>query len=279
MTLDGDGATATASPVIFKAPEFCSHDPTLWFNLLEMNFKVNRITSSVSKFSLATQKLPSEVLTKVSDVIQLAITSQQPYEDLKKAVIDRLESTVTTRLQELLSKEELGNEKPTDLLRRMKRLLSDKYATFDQSVFRQLFYQRLPSVIQANLFTVKDKLSLEELAKLADDFMDSVPSTKVAAIAPPTESTSEVQQLTAVVSQLTLQLNALQEKFDTVINARSDSPHRGRPRERPRERSRSFSRNRGDAVCFYHARYGRKAKKCVQPCDFPTSTLNDGGDH
>ena len=108
MTLNGDDATATASPVVFKTPEFCSHDPTLWFNLLEMNFEVNRITSSVSKFCLATKKLPSEVLTKVSDVIQSAITSQQPYEDLKKAVIDRLESTVTTRLQELLSKEELG---------------------------------------------------------------------------------------------------------------------------------------------------------------------------
>ena len=230
--------------MVFKAPEFCSHDPTLWFNLLEMNFKVNRITSSVSKFSLATQKLPSEVLTKVSDVIQSAIASNTPYEDLKKAVIERLESTVTTRLQELLSKEELGNEKPTDLLRRMKRLLSDKYATFDQSVFRQLFYQRLPSVIQANLFTVKDKLSLEELAKLADDFMDSVPSTKIAAVAstPPPESPSEVQNLTAMIAQLTIQLNSLQEKVDTVIRGRSDSPPAcGRPR---------FSRNRGNAVCY-----------------------------
>ncbi|XP_076067653.1 uncharacterized protein LOC143040445 [Oratosquilla oratoria] len=157
----------------------------------------------LTKFSHACGLLPSDVLLQVSDTISKAPTSGTPYEDLKKAVLDRLESSEATRLQELLSKEELGNEKPSDLLRRMKRLLGDKYATFDTSILRHLFYQRLPTTIQGNLFSAKNKLSLDELATLADEFMASVP------IARPTIANladqSATQALTELVSKLTLQ--------------------------------------------------------------------------
>ncbi|KAK8406357.1 hypothetical protein O3P69_007217 [Scylla paramamosain] len=82
---------------------------------------------------------------------------------------------LSRRLQELLSKEELGGEKPTDLLRRMKKLLGDKYTSFDKELFLQLFYQRLPPDTQRCLFTVKNKLSVDELATLADEFMATLP--------------------------------------------------------------------------------------------------------
>ncbi|KAK8388736.1 hypothetical protein O3P69_020618 [Scylla paramamosain] len=74
-----------------------------------------------------------------------------------------------------LSKEELGGEKPTDLLRRMKKLLGDKYTSFDKELFLHLFYQRLPPDTQHCLFTVKNKLSVDELATLADEFMATLP--------------------------------------------------------------------------------------------------------
>ncbi|KAK8388275.1 hypothetical protein O3P69_020279 [Scylla paramamosain] len=76
---------------------------------------------------------------------------------------------------ELLSQEELGGEKPTDLLRRMKKLLGDKYTSFDKELFLQLFYQRLPPDTQRCLFTVKNKLSVDKLATLADEFMATLP--------------------------------------------------------------------------------------------------------
>ncbi|KAK8404665.1 hypothetical protein O3P69_007721 [Scylla paramamosain] len=85
------------------------------------------------------------------------------------------DKSVSRRLQELLSKEELGGEKPTDLLRRMKKLLGDKYTSFDKELFLQLFYQRLPPDTQRCLFTVKNKLSVDELATLADEFMATLP--------------------------------------------------------------------------------------------------------
>ncbi|XP_076030459.1 uncharacterized protein LOC143018763 [Oratosquilla oratoria] len=170
----------------FHAPPFSNRDPTIWFTILECNFKANRITTSLTKFSHACGLLPSDVLFQFSDTISKAPTSGTPYEDLKKAVLDRLECSEATRLQELLSKE-----------------LGDKYATFDNSILLHLFYQRLPPTIQGNLFSAKNKLALDEIATLADDFMASVP------VARPTISNladqSATQALTELVSKLTLQ--------------------------------------------------------------------------
>ncbi|KAK8388471.1 hypothetical protein O3P69_020453 [Scylla paramamosain] len=59
----------------------------------------------------------------------------------------------------------------------MKKLLDDKYSypSFDKELFLQLFYQRLPPDTQRCLFTVKNKLSVDELATLADEFMATLP--------------------------------------------------------------------------------------------------------
>ncbi|XP_076041350.1 uncharacterized protein LOC143025493 [Oratosquilla oratoria] len=106
---------ATLSAVhAFRAPPVLSHDPTVWFNILECNFKSSRISTGLAKFSSACSLLPTYVLSRVSDAISTALTSDTPYEDLKDAILARFQSSVATRLQELLSKEELGNERPSD---------------------------------------------------------------------------------------------------------------------------------------------------------------------
>ena len=77
----------------------------MWFTIIECNFKAAPITANLTKFTHATALLRPDVLFKVSDVISNAAASTTPYDDLKAAVLSRLESTVTARLQELLSKE------------------------------------------------------------------------------------------------------------------------------------------------------------------------------
>ncbi|MPC58298.1 hypothetical protein E2C01_052294 [Portunus trituberculatus] len=62
--------------------------------------------------------------------------------DLLAAVLNRLQSSVTACLQELLCKE-LSDEKPSDLLSRMKKLLDDKYDSFDKKLFCHLYVPAL----------------------------------------------------------------------------------------------------------------------------------------
>ncbi|KAK8376639.1 hypothetical protein O3P69_009924 [Scylla paramamosain] len=64
----------------------------------------------------------------------------------------------------------------------MRKLLGDKYPSFDKELFLQLFYQRLPPDTQRCLFTVKNKLSVDELATLADEFMATLPQDAIYAV-------------------------------------------------------------------------------------------------
>ncbi|MPC41155.1 hypothetical protein E2C01_034740 [Portunus trituberculatus] len=113
-----DSGTATA--IAFRAPPFCSQDLSLWFYLLECSFKESKITSSLTKFNYAVSQLPSDVLPQVSAIISTAATADKPYEELKTALLKSLQSSIATHLHELLSKEELDDEKPSQLLHRMK---------------------------------------------------------------------------------------------------------------------------------------------------------------
>ena len=94
----------------------------MWFAIIECNFKAASIRANRTRFTPATALLLPDVLFKVSDVINNAAASTTPYDDLKAAVLTQLQSTVTARLQDLLRKEELGDEKPSDFLRCMKKL-------------------------------------------------------------------------------------------------------------------------------------------------------------
>ncbi|XP_076059474.1 uncharacterized protein LOC143036105 [Oratosquilla oratoria] len=101
------------------------------------------VTNEVDESNFEDQELAARVLS-----LGIFQSSTQE-ENLNFVVMFRLDdplmgSSEATRLQDLLSKDELGNENPSDLLRRVKRLLGDKYATFDQFILLHLFYQRLP---------------------------------------------------------------------------------------------------------------------------------------
>lgn len=316
---DMNPLTTMAAAVAFRGPVFCNKDPAMWFAILECNFKAANITKTLTKFNHAVALIPPDSLSLVSDVVSAAINSDTPYEDLKVATLARLQSSAATRLKELLSKEELGNEKPSELLRRMKKLLGDKYQTFDQDIFKQLYYQRLPPNTQGSLFSVKDKLAIDELAKLADEFTATVtsPSAVHAVQSPPlaaahspatmlpvTATTPDtaalatahtLPQLTDALSKLTLQVDSLQKEINKM-------QHRPRSRSRSSSASRrhshqhyqrSPSASRDSPLCYYHNRFGDRALKCQQPCTHraaaaqPTSTtqssstapLNPNGGH
>lgn len=244
--------------VAFRAPPFCSQEPSLWFSLLECSFKASKITNSLTKFTHAVSQLPPEILPQVSAVIAAAPTADKPYEDLKTALLKILQSSVATRLRELLSKEEMGDEKPSQLLSRMKQLLADKYHSFDAELFKQLFYQRLPSSIQRSLFSVKDSLDTDAIATLADDYMATLPTYQASSVSSPD---SQLAQLTRLVTQLTSEVATLKLQLQRRPRSRSSTPRHRRP----------SSRSKSPGLCWYHRTFGEKALKCLAPC---TSSSN-----
>jgi len=85
-------------------------------------------------------------VTEVRDLV-LHPPNDTPYNVLKETLIKRTAALEQQRLQQLFSTEELGDRKPTQLLRHLHQLLGDNTALKD-TFLKKLFLQRLPANVR-----------------------------------------------------------------------------------------------------------------------------------
>ena len=237
---------AVAAAVHLKLPPYWPADPEVWFAQVEAQFTTRGITVQRTKFDHIVASLSPEIATEVRDLI-LRPPTENPYDNLKAQLIKRTTASEQRRLQQLFNAEELGDRKPTQLLRRMQQLLGDKAASTDSSFLRELFLQRMPGNIRMVLASTADTVSLEELAALADKVMD-VAAPSIAAVGT-SQITSDVELLRAEVTRLKDVVSSLTKSRQP---RRSPSPHP------PTDAT----------LCWYHRRFGKDARKCRPPCSW-----------
>ena len=240
-----------------KLPPFWPQDPQLWFAQIEAQFTTRHITVSRTKFDYVIASLAPEFAVEVRDLL-LNPPDETPYEVLKQELTKRTSASEHRRLQQLLTAEELGDRKPSQVLRRIQQLLGDKANSMDPTIMRELFLQRLPANVRMVLTPSAGELNLDQLAQLADRILEASPTTTVAA----TESITT--QLTAQVNDLSRRLDELTSTLTNTINkfsrrSRSPSPWRGRRRS-----TTPFDEDSN--LCWYHLTFGDKAKNCQPPC-------------
>ncbi|XP_037508781.1 uncharacterized protein LOC119385410 [Rhipicephalus sanguineus] len=114
--------------------------------------------------------LPPAVIAIVRDILR-SPPPDNPYDTPKAELIRRTTESEQRRLQQLLTAEELGHRKPTELLRRMRHLIGDNPAALDASILRELFLQRLPQQVRM-ILSVSSTETLDSLAQMADKIMD-----------------------------------------------------------------------------------------------------------
>lgn len=121
-------------------------------------------------FHYAVAALPPKIATEVRDLFFVP-PPNEPYTTLKTELVKRASESEQRPLHQLLRSEELGDRKPSQLLRRLQQLLGERAASFDTSLLKELFLQRLPTNVRMVLATTSD-LQLPALAQLADFFME-----------------------------------------------------------------------------------------------------------
>ena len=114
----------TVGAIQIKLPPFWPKDPALWFAQIEAQFTTRGITASRTKFDYVVSSLSPEFAIEVRDLL-LSPPRDQPYETLKRELTNRTSLSEQRRLQQLLTAEELGDRKPTQVLRRIQQLLGD----------------------------------------------------------------------------------------------------------------------------------------------------------
>ena len=286
----GEGAPEMGPLGNIKLPSFWASDPQIWFAQVEAQFATRRIVSQQNKFSHVVSALQPEVAQEVRDLL-LDPPGANPYDVLKEQLIRRMSESEQRRLQLLLTEEELGDRKPSQLLRKMRQLLGEH--KLESGILKQLFVQRLPSNVQLILSTASTALTNEQLAELADRIMDvpmpAVQSAHAPAPPPATASPtppvfeSAIADLKAEITRLSRQVRALQGQLRD--RSRSSGYRRGFSADRKKSNSnpRPTSNHDTDSssaspegegsapstqLCWYHYKFGKRAHRCNPPCSF-----------
>ncbi|XP_031555022.1 uncharacterized protein LOC116291928 [Actinia tenebrosa] len=172
--------------VSLKLPPFWPTDPQVWFAQVESQFSTRKITDQDTKFHYVVASIPPEVAVDIRDLL-IQKPTEDAYNKLKEKLLERTTTSKAKKLQQLLATEDLGDRKPSQILRRFQQLLDDHSA--DHPLVRELFLKRLPQHVRQLLaVTTTTTTTLEELAQLADKVMDEQ-GLNVNNIQPSTEST------------------------------------------------------------------------------------------
>ncbi|XP_077491696.1 uncharacterized protein LOC144102265 [Amblyomma americanum] len=278
LPLSGDvpfDATSTPQDVTaiqLRLPSFWSKNPQVWFAQVEAIFNLRRVNSETSRFYHLLSNLSPEVAHGVADVLAEPL-GDTPYQRIKKRILERTTASERTRLQQLLTREELGDRRPSQLLTSMRKLLGQSNVDSNGAVLRELFLQRLPQSIRLVLAAVGD-VTLDRLAELADRMHDEAspsdfPRGAVAAICAMPQ-TSAMSQLEARIDQLAASVDALRT---------SSNGQRG-PYPCPCRHSCSPSGNHScspgsSTLCWYHRMFQNRARKCTSPCGWSGNVTQD----
>ncbi|GFT68965.1 uncharacterized protein NPIL_677541 [Nephila pilipes] len=164
---------------------------------LEAQFANSGISQDATKYNIVVAALDENVLDFVVDILSDPPENEK-YNTLKKALLNRLTDTEESRLKKLLTDLELGDKRPSDLLREMKSLAGN---SISDEVIKSLWLQRLPQQTQAILTISND--TIDKIAEMAD---------KIIAV----YSSSEICQVTKVGSLPNSASSSDRNKLDYV---------------------------------------------------------------
>ncbi|XP_064481053.1 uncharacterized protein LOC135394294 [Ornithodoros turicata] len=148
----GAPQAGTVQHYALRLPAFWPKNPSVWYLQVECQFTLAGITSQLTQFRHVVSVLPHDIASQIIDVLS-APQPSNPCDTVKKAILDPTTASESQRLQQLLTAEELGDRRPSQLLRDMQNLPGERASTFDPALLRELFLQRLPSSVQMILAT------------------------------------------------------------------------------------------------------------------------------
>lgn len=229
-----------------KPPTFCKEQPDIYFIQMESQFAVAGIKVDETMYHHVISSLEPQYLIQVADIIRNPPPGEK-YDAIKKSLIAEYTDSDHRKLRKLIKEIELGDLKPSQLLKRMKDLAGDKIS---DDALKSLWMERLPETVRS-VVTIVDGNS-SQMALQADKLM-------------------EVQNYPSI---LTVQQDStLRAEIEELRNQIKDM--RASQNDRGRSNDRSYQHNRGNSrtkvrfpFCRFHYRFGDKARRCEEPCQF-----------
>ncbi len=110
--------------VAFKIPDFWPHDPNTWFCKIKSKFRICNIKQSSTKYHHLLSALPMDICSSINDSLEkIDENADDAYEKLKELLMTRYTMDRWASAFELHKFPEIGDMKPSEMMRQMKTLL------------------------------------------------------------------------------------------------------------------------------------------------------------
>ena len=229
--------------VALKLPAFWTSCPEAWFAQAEAQFDIRKISVDSTKYSYVVSALDTDTATRALSILK-SPPADDKYDAIKNFLISAYGLSDSERASALFKCAGLGDSKPSELMDKMLALLGTHEPCL---LFRHLFMQQLPEFVRTPLAT-SPETDCRKLALEADKYYASGRQPSLTPL-PATSSPAPVSSVESV----------------------------SQPSSSPRARPPSARVTPSSTVCWFHRRFGSKAKRCLLPCQFASQGNDSGG--
>lgn len=226
--------------VSVKPPPFCKEQPDLFFIQMESQFAISGVTADSTMYHQVIASLEPQYIANVADIVRNP-PQLNKYDAIKAALIAEYTDSDDRKLAKLIHEMQLGDLKPSQLLRRMKDLAGTKIS---EHALKILWLEHLPDTVRAIISISEDEST--KIALQADKIMETQRRSTISAV-----QANNHNALQAEIEELRKEL----QRFKSI------SPNKSSTRTYAKSPTRS-------TFCYYHDKFGAKARKCTEPCDF-----------
>lgn len=246
-----DSKLLEAGRLSIKLPPFWPEKPEIWFYQIEAQFAIQNIVIENTKFDYLISQIEPKFIEHIWDIISNDAIKDK-YTQSKERLLHTFKDSENKRMRTLLTGIELGDAKPSQLLRKMQALAG---ADISNTALKTLWLDKLPDYIKSVLVVSDEDIS--KLAVMADKIMDISSCKEVYTAHSSTDTTTQDR-----LSRLEQQIAALPAiiRRERSVSRSSNSSNSGRRRRRQYKQDGKF--------CYYHFRFGKRCQpeKCKKPC-------------
>ena len=224
-----------------KLPAFWPQCPLAWFVHADKQFALSGITSESTKLSHIMGQLDAETIKENSDLFTNVDFVPGDLKKFKDEMIRRYTPS-SSELLDKLSAIELGDMQPSKLLLKIRQLAGNIYP--EHFIF-DTWLKKLPSNVFQSICAVSDPSSHNDI-QTNNNLALRANCCLLAPTIPPIVASSQASLSQSPLSQ--------PQMTNAVHSFRRAQPNR--------------------QICFYHRKFGQRARNCVAPCSYiPKNTL------
>lgn len=264
-------ALAQSSSVTARIPPFWTNSPEAWFVQAEAQFELSRINKEERKYAYLVSSLPQEVIQRVLDVIQNPPNPNERYKTLKAVLLQRFSLSEEGKITNLLYHEEIGDRSPSEFYHRLLLLAGNDDSAKTLAI--KLWKDRLPSPIDIAVIPLMAQgptVFLDTADKIWERTRAKINTVSNNPFLQEPSTSNYQEPWKKDIESLKACIEKLSENFYSN-RGRSKSSNRSHSKSRDSEHKRNKSHEK---LCWYHKKFGDKARKCVKPCSYDNNTKN-----